>query len=314
MEKRMKQMFCCLCIACLMALALPQSALADHQYLLDSDTRLITQAELWDWDRESLSFMFNEIFARHGYPFQAGSKFYNWFNAQPWYQAVRKVTKEQAVAAATDLEWQNYYTIKSVISQMDASGWPVRKPAGSSLKSWRDFTPPDTSLKLTGFAYATLSANQKLAVYSAPSASSWRGANGKAMLNTNGAVWAAGWENGWLLVFYETNAGSVRVGYVNGSQISGRVNVNDQLFFDRSSCRLASSAALTDDPLRTMSTIANLRAGSTVTYLTTVTNQSGWSSDYIETTVDGQRVRGFIPTGCLDVPLDTLENWDGYSK
>ena len=218
------------------------------------------------------------------------------------------------MAAASNLEWQNYKTIKSVISQMDAIGWPFRKPAGSSLKSWRDFTPPDTSLKLTGFEYVKLNANQKLAVYSAPSASSWRGANGKAMVNTNGAVWAAGWENGWLLVFYETNAGSVRVGYVNGSQISGRVSVNDQLYFERSTCRLSTAATLTDDPLRTMTTITNLRAGDTVTYLTTMTNQSGWSFDYIETTVGGKLVRGFIPTGCLDVPYDTLENWDAYSK
>ncbi|MBQ7656914.1 MAG: YARHG domain-containing protein [Clostridia bacterium] len=310
----MKRIVCCICAACLLTLLLPMGALADHQYLLDSDTRLITQAELWDWDRESLSFMFNEIFARHGYPFDPGGKFYNWFNAQPWYQAVNKVSKEQAVAKATDLEWKNYYTIKAVISQMDASGWPYRKPAGSSLKSWRDFTPPDTSLKLTGFEYVTLAANQKLNVYSAPSASSWRGANGKAMLNTNGAVWAAGWENGWLLVFYETNNGSVRVGYVDGSQIKGRVNLNDQLVFDRSACRLASAATLTDDPLRTMSTITSLRAGDTVTYLTTVNNQSGWSFDYIETTVGGKLARGFIPTGCLDVPYDTLENWDAYSK
>ena len=144
----MKRIVSCLCVVCLLMLALPMGALADHQYLLDSDTRKITEAELWDWDRESLSFMYNEIFARHGYPFQVGGKFYNWFNAQPWYQAVRKVTKEQAVAAASNLEWQNYKTIKSVISQMDAIGWPFRKPAGSSLKSWRDFTPPDTSLKL----------------------------------------------------------------------------------------------------------------------------------------------------------------------
>ena len=220
----MKRIVSCLCVVCLLMLALPMGALADHQYLLDSDTRLITEAELWDWDRESLSFMFNEIFARHGYPFEVGGKFYNWFNAQPWYQAVRKVTKEQAVAASSDLEWKNYKTIKAVISQMDAVNWPYRKPAGSTLKSWRDFTPPDGSLKLTGFTYVKLTANQKLDVYSAPNASSWRGANGKAMVNTNGAVWAAGWENGWLLVFYETNAGSVRVGYVNGSRISGKVS------------------------------------------------------------------------------------------
>ena len=107
----MKKAVSCFFIVCLLLSALPMGALADHQYLLDSNTRAITEAELWDWDRESLSFMFNEIFARHGYPFQAGGKFYNWFNAQPWYQAVRKVTKEQAVAASTDLEWKNYIMV-----------------------------------------------------------------------------------------------------------------------------------------------------------------------------------------------------------
>ena len=307
----MKKSISCLIIVCLL-LALPLSALADHQYLLDSDTRLITEAELWDWDRESLSFMFNEIFARHGYPFEVGGKFYNWFNAQPWYQAVRKVTKEQAVAASSELEWKNYKTIKSVISQMDAVDWPYRKPAGSALKSWRDFTPPDGSLKLTGFTYVKLTGSQKLDVYSAPSASSWRGANGKAMVNTNGALWAAGWENGWLLVFYETNAGSVRVGYVNGSQISGRVSVNDSLYFERSSCRLSTAATLTDDPLRTMTTITSLRGGDTVTYLTTMTNQNGQVWDYIETTVNGQPVRGFIPAGNIEVPEEIEEiNYQG---
>ncbi len=310
----MKKLVCCLMLVCLMMTLLPLSALADHQYLLDTNTRLISETELWEWDRESLSFLFNEIFARHGYPFEVGGKFYNWFNAQPWYQSVRKVTKEQAVSASSELEWKNYRTIKSVISQMDAAGWPYRKPKGSNLKSWSDFTPPDGSLKLTGFSYVSLTAGQKLNVYSAPSASSWRGANGKAVLNTNGAVWAAGWENGWLLVFYETNAGAVRVGYVNGSQMSGKVNVNNYLTFDYRSCQIASSAALTDDPLRQMTTIATLQAGSTVTYLTTVTNQYGWAFDYIETTVGGQQVRGFIPSGSLNMPVDTLPDWDSYSK
>lgn len=48
---------------------------------------------------------------------------------------------------------------------------------------------------------------------------------------------------------------------------------------------------LTDDPLRAMTTITNLRAGDTVMYLTTMTNQSGWSFDYIETTVGGAGAR-----------------------
>ena len=61
-----------LCLVLLLVLA-AQTALADRLYLIpDSDTRRLTEDELWQWDRESLSFIFNEIFARHGYVFRTG--------------------------------------------------------------------------------------------------------------------------------------------------------------------------------------------------------------------------------------------------
>lgn len=44
----MRKALACLCV---LAMLLPLGALADNQYLLDSDTRLITEAELWSWDR-----------------------------------------------------------------------------------------------------------------------------------------------------------------------------------------------------------------------------------------------------------------------
>ena len=255
---------------------------------------------------------FDTLLARYGYVFQSGGKYDQWFSMMPWYTPNASSDNQKYVyPKLSQLEWDNYHTIKKVAKDMDAMKVSAHT---KGKKCYTNLTPPSSGWTLTGFSFMNLKAGQKLAVYSAPSSSSWRGANGKASVSTNGAVWAAGWENGWLLVFYETNAGSVRVGYVNGSQISGRVSVNDQLYFERSTCRLSTAATLTDDPLRTMTTITNLRAGDTVTYLTTMTNQSGWSFDYIETTVGGQLVRGFIPTGCLDVPYDTLENWDAYSK
>ena len=79
----MKKLLSCLCVICLLAMV-PLTGLADLQYFLDSDTRRITESELWEWDRESLSFMFNEIFARHGYIFQdAGLRQY--FEGKSWY-------------------------------------------------------------------------------------------------------------------------------------------------------------------------------------------------------------------------------------
>ena len=72
-------------LLCLMLL--PVWALADDLYLIpDSDSRRLTENELWQWDRESLSFIFNEIFARHGFVFQPGGKYDIWFSSMPWYR------------------------------------------------------------------------------------------------------------------------------------------------------------------------------------------------------------------------------------
>ena len=69
---------------------------------------------------------------------------------------------------------------------------------------------------------------------------------------------------------------------------------------------------LTDDPLRFATTITTIPAGSKVTYLTTMTNQNGQVWDYIETTVNGQPVRGFIPAGNIEVPEEIEEiNYQG---
>ncbi len=309
----MKRVLKILCLVCVLAL-LPVASLADTQYLIDSDTRKITEEELWKWDRESLSFMFNEIFARHGFTFQPGGKFYNWFNNQPWYQNIEKVSNQTAYNRTTAKEWENYYTIKKVIGEMEAAKHPYRKTSATpELKSWTDFTPPG-KWSLTGFQYITLKGNQRLDVYSAPSTASWRGANGKALVSTQGAVWAAGWENGWLQIFYEVSNGGVRVGYVDGSKITGKVDFQQALIFSRTPVQLTAKCALTDDPLSGSSSIATLQQGASVTYLSTAVNQKGQVWDYIETTVSGKTVRGYIPSGCVNVPADELPNLDDYAK
>ena len=305
--KRFAQWLCLLCVLAL----LPLGALADQLYLIDSDRRLITEEELWAWDRESLSFMFNEIFARHGFTFEPGGKFYNWFSNQPWYQETDKVPDEVAYQRTTELEWTNYDTIKKVITQMEAVNHPYRKPLGSDLKSWSELGTPG-QWSLTGFQFVNLRVAQDLAVYSAPSASSWRGANGRAMVSTVGAVWAAGWENGWLLVFYEINNG-VRVGYVRGSEMAERPILNSDLSFSYTAVPILNNCALTDDPLSQSSTITTLRQGQTVTYLSTMVNQYGQAWDYIETSVNGQTVRGFVRSGYVEIPEDTLPDVDGFA-
>ncbi|MBQ6174735.1 MAG: YARHG domain-containing protein [Clostridia bacterium] len=275
------------------------------QFLIDSDTRQLTEQELWDWDRESLHFMFNEIFARHGFTFDEGGVFYNHFNSLAWYQSTPKTDDQTAYHMTTDLEWRNYNTIKKVLADMNAKGHPYTKQPGANLLSWRDIHWSYTAETLTGFVYVNVPAGQRLEVYSAPSASSWRGANGKAMVNTDGYLYAAGWDNGWLLIFYDltggVNAGGIRVGYVDGSRIRG-AGLNTQLRFSRESAAVTADCTVTDDPLRCGAVITALRAGDTVTYLTTMVNQNGQSWDYIETTLGGKLLRGFVPAGSLDLP------------
>ena len=306
--KRVAQLLCLLCVLAL----LPLGALADQQYILDSDTRAITAAELWEWDRESLSFMFNEIFARHGFPFEPGGKFYNWFNSQPWYQATEKVTAQEAYNRTTKLEWENYYTIKQALDDMVAANHPYRKPAGSNLKSWTELVAPG-QWSLTGFQPVSIRADGSMDVYSAPGYNAWRGANGKAAVSAVGAIWAAGWENNWLQVFYEVNNGGVRVGYVNGDQMLQKPALAP-LAFAFSPAELLADCVLTDDPLAQASIITTLRGGSTVFYLSTVVNQNGQVWDYVETIFNGQTVRGYIRNGFVNVPADTLPDLDGYSN
>ena len=266
------------------------SALADRMYVLpESSTRELTWEEVAEWDYESLGYAFNDIFARHGYVFIPGEKYDYYFSSMPWYTPNADSNNQRAVYPyVSEVEWTNYRLIKEVREYKQLYG-----DCGASI--WDSYSSGfDT---LVGFEYIQLRANQLLPVYSAPSTASWRGANGKAEVSTNGAIYSAGWENGWLLVMYETDSCSVRVGYVNGSDIRGGVPMDTALTFDHTSAGLTEAAVLTDDPAKLGSAIATLPAGTQVTFLTSFFNRSAWN--YIETTVNGQCVRGFVAAGSL---------------
>lgn len=299
----MKKLTLWLCLALLVSAA-AAGALADRMYLIpDSDVRRLTYDELWQWDRESLSFIFNEIFARHGYVFSPGGKYDIWFSAMPWYRPNANPDNQRyCLPQLSQLEWDNYHIIKQVASEMDSYGMRGHDP---SKKCYRNYAPTGNNFTLSGFAYANLAGGQKLPVYSAPSYDSWRGANGKAQVSTNGGVWAAGWEGNWLLIYYETNGGSIRVGYVDGSGIRGGSGFA-RLAFEREPVTLTANCTLTDDPMRGGSPMASLRAGTGVTYLSSYINQSGQIWDYVETAVNGRRARGFIPANCIDYGADPL--------
>lgn len=293
----------CRIAAFLLCLLLPCAALAERSYLIpDSDTRQLTEAELWEWDYESLGYILNEIFARHGYNFIPGEKYDYYFSCMPWYTPNEDSNNQRACySQLTSTEWYNEGLVKDVRAAMRAQG--TKNSDGKSV--WDYFSTGFDTLQ--GFTYVQLKSGQKLAVYSAPSASSWRGAKGKAMVSTNGNVMAAGWESGWLLVMYETNNGSVRVGYVNSEDMKGGAPIDTRLQFEYTPATVTHVCDLTDDPAKCYAAMTRLSVGDQVIYLTTYFNKSAWA--YVETTVDGKTARGFLPAEYLDIqPTEDPEN------
>ena len=105
----------------LLALCAAPAAMAytyDPYYIIpDSNVRKLTESELWQYSREALRYIRNEILARKGYAFSL-DKFYNFFNAKPWYYAGGYNTTNKL----SSLEWDNITLIKKVEKDMDKKG------------------------------------------------------------------------------------------------------------------------------------------------------------------------------------------------
>lgn len=297
----MKKLCALLAAMLCLSLFLPLVGVADQLYIIpDSNTRLLTYNELWDYQYDTLMYAFNEIYARHGYKFETGSRCWNWFTQMPWYTpnaSESSTNHHETYAACSSIENKNVDLIKQVRADMRAMG--TKNPKGKGLP-----TPPSDINRPRGFSYVSLAPNQKLAVYTAPSYSAYRANNGKAMCNTSGAVYALGWDNGWMLMLYEANAaGQYRVGYVNSAEIKkGQLPNLPYLTWENRTCTVLSTATLTDDPALTGKSLATLYPGSTVRFLTTMYNSGTW--DYIETVINGQTARGFVQHGVLDLGYD----------
>ena len=290
------------------AALVPAGAKADSMYIIpDSNTRALTWDELWNgYQYDTLLYAFNEIYARHGYKFETGSRCYNWFTRMPWYKPNADENSQNhhtSYSQCSKIENDNVDLIKAVRREMRAQKW--YNPNGKGMP-----TPPaEVVNRPRGFDYVDLQSNQKYAVYTAPSTAAYRANNGKATVSTNGPVYALGQDQGWMLMLYEANqAGQYRVGYIEISKIKGKKPALEILSWDRSSVEVISSTALTDDPAQTGNALMQLPAGTRVTYLTTMYNSGAW--DYIETTFNGQAIRGFVPSGTLSITGEDITETD----
>ena len=262
------------------AALVPAGAKADSMYIIpDSDTRLLTEAELWEYKYDTLLYAFNEIYARHGYKFETGSRCYNWFTQMPWYKPNQNENSKDHHATysqCSTIENKNVDLIKEVRRKMRESG--DLNPKGKGMP-----TPPAETVN--------------------------RAANGKASVSTNGPVYALGQDQGWMLMLYDANnSGQYRVGYIEIAKIKGKKPALDILGWDYSPVEVMVTTTLTDDPALTGRAMATLPAGTRVTYLSTMYNTEAW--DYIETTVDGKTARGFVPSGTLSITGEDITEKD----
>ena len=270
-----------------LAALFPMGAGASNFYIIpDSDSRYLTEAELWEWQYTALGFILNEIFARHGFPFDPDGNYYDYFNAQSWYQE----DPGFSYSRVNSVEWHNERLVKVVRQQMRDMG--TKNPDGKPLPNIEPslYNIPDE------FVEYVFTPGQKLNVFTGPGAEYVRAAKGKAMTNTNGTVYVYGWENGWLMVLYRISKGGARIGYVNGSQIKGDVYA-DYLTFDYQSAVVTRNCSITDDPVSAYTPLATLNEGDTVTYLCTLHNNNDWA--YIQAQTSAGLLRGCIPADAL---------------
>lgn len=289
----MKRNTSLLCII-LLLLSCAVPAFASNFYMIpDSNTRRLTREELWEWQYDALGYIFNEIFARHGYHFEPGKKYDNYFRSQTWYQE-NPMYDNQGIYAnlMTDIEWANERLCKEVRAEMRALG--TTNEGGKVLPATA--FEPEMYGAFSQFQKIYFAPNQKLPVYSGPGTHYHRSANGKALASTNGDVYVGGWENGWLMIMYWTNDYNVRVGFTQSSNFKDKIDV-PHLQFDYAPATIARRVALTDDPVASYQPMAMLEAGTQVTYLSEFFNEQHWA--YVETTVSGVQMRGFVEAGAV---------------
>jgi len=289
---------CLPAVLALMLAALP--ALASNFYIFPkSDKTRLTYEEVWAWQYDALGYAFNELFARYGRPFDPGGKFDNYFRSQTWYKQDPDYPGDGK--ALNNIEWANYSLIKQVRDEMRQMG--TKNPGGKPLPNVFD---DRISSPLSGFVETYFKPNQKLKVYDGPGTEYRRGANGKAVASTNGRVYVAGWESGWLMVMYGVNNGGVRTGFVSPKDFKDRLDV-PQLMFERIPALTLAAAQLTEDPVMSLTPIAYLPQGTNVTWLSSYYAQRG-SWDYVEVLVNGQPARGFLPPGIVDLQMTADPN------
>ncbi len=129
-----------------------------------------------------------------------------------------------------------------------------------------------------------------LPVYSGPGTQYFRAASGKATLG-GGRVRVWGTQGDWAMIGYGLSNNLYRVGYIQKSALPAGLSV-PELGFINKPVKVVSPANLTDDPIINPTWLFEIPTGTEVTLLAYENFVDHWA--YIETTYNGQPIRGFV--------------------
>ena len=143
-------------------------------------------------------------------------------------------------------------------------------------------------------------------VYSAPGDGSVRFAKGKASVNLREPAKFYGFtqDGNWALVEYTVSGRTSRFGYVRRSELPSSVTWKYNISSIDMPVTVTQDTFLTDDPNVSQYRQMTLKAGGSVRLLALY---GPWYA-YVETTLEGKTVRGFVPRASLRCPLPTEED------
>ena len=287
MKKCVGILLCMLLIAC----AVSASAVPGFYLEPASGVRVLYEHDLWKWDYEALGYVYNEVLARHGFHFNQGGKYQEYFSAMEWYRESEH-DNDAVYESLSQVEWDNIHKIKNVREQMRQND--SQNERGSSV--WDVLEIMNEVSPVSGFKTVHLGKRMNFPVYSGPGEEYERAGGGKAEVSTQEAIFCAGYVGDWLYVLYETENGTMRTGYISYPYELFGVS---ELVFENKIASVAEESLITEDPFTGKTEKRILRKGQGVTYLGCIDSARKWA--YVECAYKSALVRGYVPFEAVQI-------------
>lgn len=137
--------------------------------------------------------------------------------------------------------------------------------------------------------------DERYYVYIGPGKSYGRSGNGKAAVSTNDWIQVFGEYNGWLLIQYGIDDERWRIGWITANALPDGVKAPALRFMEDDWCTLSEAWALTDDPLRSHTSLVKLPVDAEVLRLAWLNED--WT--YVRVKHKGKTWWGFVPSALI---------------